>query len=341
MSVTNITVLVNGNSQVVSLPYFIPSNTTITLTSNITLQYSTDYFVINGSNIVLDGGYFTVTVIGAFFGLVHNDLSSNIYTNIVIQHFGTNTIPGMNGFKSTGGYTAVNQYCGVYVGGNSNANSNGIDNNFNAGVTVKFCSSTGFSLGNGCGGIFGGNCNTGAAAYNCYSLNQNIGSTIQTPGGIFASRYGYGNGASYNCYFGVSTLGYLNNVGTYFGIGGATCNNCYAYLHTYNSQTALINLTPGNNTNCYGFTESYGFTGFWNESVAEATLTGSPKYYNPGNNPPVNVSPVFGTTWISLSPSMPYILMSDNPDFNTVSYIQSSLGQGQFYNASLVNAVFY
>ena len=318
MSVTNITVLVNGNSQVVTLPYTIPANTTVTLTSNITLQYITDYFIIGGSSVVLDGGYFTVTTIANFVGLVHSDGTTNIYTNILIQHFGTNTVYGI-----IATYNIVYQN-GVYI-------CNIIDNNSNNGVTVKYCSSSGFNLGAGAGGIWSTTVGPNSTCICCYSNNTlGTGGGNSQSGGIYG-RVSSNNGTSINCY----TTGPLT--GGYY-IGGKTITNCFNSYNAgilYNFTQPVVGPILNNVYNVYNT------GGYWNESVAEATLTGSPKYYNPGNNPPVNVSPVFGTTWISLSPSMPYILMSDNPDFNTVSYIQSSLGKYQFYNASLVNAVFY
>ena len=335
---SSISVNINGITQTISLPYTVPSNTTLILNTNITITSGSQYFVIGGSNVVVDGGYNVVTIqnVSNYTGLFQSDGTSNIYTSIVIQHFGTNTLTGINSVNST-------CYNCWYIA--TGARGVGIDKNGNQNITINYCSSNGklpvdgsvFLPWTSTGGTINYCYNTGLIQCDSNNLNYNGSALIGSSGG--GSPLGPTNAYANYCY-NVGTCFNFNS-GTYAwpgGIGGNYTTNCF------NAGIATNPNFGSSNANCYNASviPSNPFLSYiyWDELTAESTLTGTPKYYNSNNNPPIQIGPVFGTTWISLAPSMPYILMSDNPAFNTISYINSTLGMANFYQAIFTDAKF-
>lgn len=169
-------------------PLSLSANTSLILSESITLSAVDQYFIIGGSNILINGNYYTINItVGNYAGLVQNGTAgvSSVYTNIVIKNININTtnIPAANA-----GWICRQGFC------------NG---------TVSFCSTNGITPMNG-GGIYGNVC-CDSTATNCFSTGNIVG---LFSGGIFGS-YSL-NCTATQCY----TTGTINNYcGGIFGFG--------------------------------------------------------------------------------------------------------------------------
>jgi hypothetical protein len=279
---------------------------TITLGTDITLNSSSEYFIIGSQYIIFDGGNKTITINGVtnYPGLVLNGTSSsNGYSNITIQNINVST--------SNGSTIAFQKgwICWDYFGKASSNNQ------------VTNCSSSGAINGNLSGGIFGSS--SSGSAVNCYSsgaINGNLS------GGIFGAG---SSGSAVNCYSTSAISG--NETGGIFGsYSSGRATNCYSSgaisgtnsggIFGYNSSTNRFGFdpSPGSATNCYSCgsisgTDSGGIFGInstgaatncyianntWSDSTASSNLTGTPIYDSSGSL----VNPV-GTTWIDIAPT--------------------------------------
>ena len=328
----SINVYITSASQLTN-GYTISSNTNVYLQNNITITTTTQYFIIGGSNITVDGGYNVVTIsnVTNFPGLFVTDRTSNLYTSIVIQHFGINMLTGINSVNSTCNNAWYISNLNLTTPGTDGSSSptGGIDRYGNRNITLNYCSSNG-TIQVEC-----------SAFFPLYSYGGNLNYCYNT---------GFINATNNNRNYSTSAFFSLADSSTVYGYNiVGTANNCYNTGATNINDPALPSPPSGNGavyqTNCFnaGVGTSNGGVSYnaslgnsvsyiyWDELTAESALIGTPQYYNPTNNPPIKIAPLFGTTWISLAPSMPYILMSDNSSFNTVSYIQSILGESDLY----------
>lgn len=159
------TIVINNESDIGSSPYIniIPANSTVIINSSFTISNLLHYFVIGGSNIIIDGKFNIISILVQNYpGLVQNGLNDDIdsvYKNITIKNL---TI-------SSGGNGSLSEKSGWFC-------QNGFCNGF-----VQFCNSNGIIPENS-GGIFGTQC------FNCSTINcYSTGSINTYSGGIFGS----------------------------------------------------------------------------------------------------------------------------------------------------------
>jgi hypothetical protein len=155
------TIIINSESDFTSSPYTIPANSTVIINSSFGISDLAKYFIIGGSNVVIDGKFNSITImIQNYPGLVQNGtgLTLSNYTNIVIKNLS---------ILGNGGSLLANSgwFC---------------QNNFSNG-SLQFCKSNG-TIPENSGGIFGSQC------YNCTCTNcYSTGSINKYGGGIFGS----------------------------------------------------------------------------------------------------------------------------------------------------------
>jgi len=171
---------------------------TMTFTTDLSFNALTQYFILDSSNITIDGSKNVVNVnVDSYPGLVKNgtsDTSGN--SNITIRNLGVESTYSVAG---SGGWIGQS-----YFG--NNATDNLVTNSYSTGP-----------IGGNAGGIFGAE--SSAAIRNCYST----GSISNNAGGIF----GYGSkGSVSNCY---SNGDIDANAGGIFGFGSSgSATNCYS-----------------------------------------------------------------------------------------------------------------
>ena len=188
-------------------PVSIAANTTVKLGENITLNGNTKYFTIDGSNIIIDGSYNTITITnvtnyaGVFspsedltFLLGYSDMNKYIQ-NTTIKNLGVlssnSTLANMGGWICQSNFGSLNQ--NVLI---SNCYSNGVINGINSGgiigyncayggyLTIENCYTTGIITGKYAGGIVGSG--------GCYSFFYNT-ITNQASTKDFSNFGGTGN----------------------------------------------------------------------------------------------------------------------------------------------------
>jgi hypothetical protein len=205
------------------------------------------------------------------------------------------------GCTNTGNISTINS--GGICGGTAGVTSGvvRITNSWNSGVIS----------GSGAGGIagdrFGQNTNSNCIINQCYNTG-NISDT--NAGGIAGTNLGLTSSGGYvpvidisNCYsIGAKTASNGGIVGamttTYTTNATITIANCYSY----------DNITPANSriistgyTNPTSLTACYAATAGWNDTTANANLTGDPLGVGISNK---------GPTWTSISANIPYLLSS-------------------------------
>lgn len=306
----------------------------ITFGENITLNSSSQYFIIGSEYITIDGGNFTVIIDGVknFPGLVRNGTSSvSGYSNIILQNINMSTLN--NSYISNGNGWLCQPYFGKNISTNIYVNNCNTDSTCNS-LTLT---DTGLILGRGTnrvicnnsssagtisgGGIFGYRC-TNCQANNCFSTGIINGYYSLGAGGIFAWGNDKTNQAN-NCYS-TGNIYTSNSYGS-GGICGESCEvvvtNCYSRgIIGFNGGTTCGGIF-GHNTNnksktainCYssgiinaGFgigqnateTNCYVANGSWSDIDAKNNLTGTPTYDDSDNL----INPI-GSTWADIAPS--------------------------------------
>jgi hypothetical protein len=231
---------------------------TITFTSDLSFNSVDQYFIIDSSNITIDGSNHIVYVdvsSNDYPGLVQNGaFGASGYSFITIQNLGiesTYTVAlsgGWVGQQYFGKDASDNYVENCYSTGPIGTEAGGIFGSFSQ-ATATNCYSIG-TINTGAGGIFGPNSQPSASANNCYSTGPIITLGTNGGGGIF----GYGSqGSATNCYS-IGPIG-GNNAGGIFGSGSpGSATNCYS--------TGPIGLSAGgifgfnsppsaSATNCY------------------------------------------------------------------------------------------
>ena len=163
------------------------SSVTVTFGTNLVLDDASQYFIITGSNVTIDGAGKTATISGVtdYPGLV--DASDPNAISAIIKNIGVLTnnssLSSNTGFISKSNNKATISNCfstGEISGRSGNAGSSGIAGTYNFG-TINNCYSTGDITGEGSGGITSFNLGT---INNCYSRGDISG---ENAGGIVGS----------------------------------------------------------------------------------------------------------------------------------------------------------
>jgi hypothetical protein len=228
-------------------PWTISGTVTVTFGENFTITNTSQYFIISGSNVTIDGAGKTATISGVteYPGLV--DASNTEANSSLIKNIGVNST-GITSLSNGGGY---------------------ISQSYNK-ATISNCFSTGEISGEECGGIAGKQ-NTGSISY-CYSTGPISG---MKAGGI-AGRFNHGSIS--NCY----STGPISGIEGAGGIVGRTnyanITNCFSTgeISGYEAGGIAGRANGGNITNCYssGKISGYragGIAGYLNEASAEIT----------------------------------------------------------------------
>jgi len=201
------------------------TNLEVTFISDLSFNLLTQYFIIDSSNITIDGSDNVVNVnVDLYPGLVQNGNNNNAYSDITIKNIGV---------EST--YTVAQN--GGWIGQEYFGN-NATDN------LITNCYSTG-TISIAAGGIFGSN--SQGSATNCYSIGDIIG---QQAGGIFGS---FNSGLASNCHSTGDISG--NNAGGIFGSdsdASASATNCYSTGEISSQCGGIFGFqSSGSASNCY------------------------------------------------------------------------------------------
>lgn len=209
-------------------PVVVNTGVTITFGENLTFDSVSHYFIIDGSDVTIDGNNKIVTMSGVvgYSGLIRNGTNgSNGHNNTTVKNIGVET-PGIESLGMEGGWI-----CQTYFGKNA------------SNCVVHDCYSTGRISNSNSGGICGGRFGIGGSCviYNCYSTGIISGGYA---GGICGLAPGWGNYCIiYNCYStGNITNSYSGGIcGSYAGYNG-TCiiYNCYSIGELSGSNTGGI-----------------------------------------------------------------------------------------------------
>jgi uncharacterized protein (TIGR02145 family) len=230
------------------------NNTTITFGENLTITPTLtggsvqNFFVITGTNVVINGANKIVTLVGNgsggstyFYGLVDASSaasSSAVIKNIGIENTGSFPIGASTGYISAYGNRAAIQNC-YSTGLIAQSGMGGIVGSNNSGM-ISNCYSTGAISGSSAGGIVGSNNTVSGTIQNCYTSGNISG---QYTGGIA----GNSNDASIQNAYSFGSITGTGNIGT--------------ISNTYNTYTA-----PGDGT--------------WNSTNANLALTGLGSVWN-------------------------------------------------------------
>jgi hypothetical protein len=202
-----------------------PLSLTITFTDDFSFNSVDQYFVIDSSNIIIDGSSNVVYVnVPSYPGVFQNGIyNTDGYSYITVKNLGvestysTSLNGGWVGQANFGRNATDNIVTNCYSTGPISQNGGGIlGSNISANVTVSNCYSTG-DIGSRAGGIFG--VQSSGSASNCYS----IGPIAPSGGGIFGHQ---SSGSASNCYS-IGPIG--TNAGGIFGQGSqGSATNCYS-----------------------------------------------------------------------------------------------------------------
>jgi hypothetical protein len=244
---------------------------TITLMENINLNVGTNqYFTIKKtSNIIFDGGNFTVSInnLDGYSGLIQSYCNGTIVKNISLITTGTSALSNYGGWIGYG-LSITTSFLGRITDCYSNGPINGVScgaivgaysgyDNLSISI-INNCYSTSDIIGTGSGGIAGGYCgNNGICQIsNCYSKGNILGDDA---GGIAGTYSGTENGVCYinNCYStGTITSNYCGGIaGSYAGsfstIGKYVIENCYSTGNiTGTSSGGIVGYYAGNSGKC-------------------------------------------------------------------------------------------
>ena len=244
----------------------------ITFSEDLTLNSTSNYFIIDSEYIVIDGENFNVIIDGVtdYPGLVKNGTDGiNGKSNITIQNINISTLNS----STLAAYKGW--ICWDYFGANAttniikNCSSSGDITNLNSGGIFGYysfgaatnCYSTGTIGGQGSGGIY--TYSLFGTATDCYSTGTLSG---QGSGGIFGSEFGaFSSGTATNCYSLGAIIG-INSGGIFGSSSNGTATNChssgvigiYSNNIVNNSGGIFGSSSSGTATNCYSLGDING-----------------------------------------------------------------------------------
>ena len=246
----------NGSVIDFSSSITINADVTVTFGSNLTLTTTDQYFIINGSDVTIDGAGYEVTVPIDYTGLVQNgtSLGSDGFSNCLVKSIGLQGSSNINtgiarDYFGNGASNCSITSCYVICGGNID-DGGGIAGPYNSGDISNCYAICGGeinyndSLLGSAGGIAGRN-NSGTIS-NCYAI---IGGTIGGFGGGIAAPYNSGD--IYNCYAIIG--GIIQGGGIASTNNSGDIYNCYAIIGGDISGGGGIAGGPNSGTisNCY------------------------------------------------------------------------------------------
>jgi uncharacterized protein (TIGR02145 family) len=225
------------------------NNTTVTFGENLTITPTLtggsvqNFFVITGTNVVINGANKIVTLVGNgsggstyFYGLVDASSaasSSAVIKNIGIENTGSFPIGASTGYISAYGNRAAIQNC-YSTGLIAQSGMGGIVGSNNSGM-ISNCYSTGAISGSSAGGIVGSNNTVSGTIQNCYSTGAISGTSA---GGIA----GNSNDASIQNAYSTGLISAPATAGI-ANAGTGTISNTYIGNSTWNSTAANAALT--------------------------------------------------------------------------------------------------
>ena len=292
------------------------SNVTVTFSENLVLNNASQYFIITGSNVTIDGARKTATISGVinYPGLV--DASASNASSAIIKNIGVATtlnsrLRSESGYISKDNNRATISNC--FSTGKISYLAGGIAGRFNYG-SISNCYSSGEIWGNRAGGITGRN-NKGSIS-NCFSTGQISGLEA---GGI-VGRYNYVSIS--NCYssgeiFGADAGGIAGSENT-----GSITNSRTSGSRTDSSAQFIadggtisnsenIPTTPPNQWNNTIANQALtGLGTIWNTSYTLISFFDPPTFANPGpiticQNGSYFLDPsTTNATWSSSNPSV-------------------------------------
>lgn len=227
-------------------PVTVNAGVSVTLGENLSFDSVSNYFVIGGNGVTINGNNKIVTInnISNYSGLIQNGtIESNGYSNTTIKNIGVETT-GTTTLADGGGWICQSNFgkgvlnCIVYncySTGTISLNAGGIcgshSGNTSGSCIIYNCYSNGLISGNNAGGICGYSAGSGfndssCIVYNCYSTGSISGSEA---GGICGSYAGSDCGSCivYNCYTTGEISGFFS--GGIYGNGAGHSGNCIAY----------------------------------------------------------------------------------------------------------------
>jgi hypothetical protein len=254
----------------------------MTFTTDLSFNSADQYFIIDSSNITIDGSNHIVYVdvsTNDYPGLVQNgDNSLDGYSYVTIQNIGVLSSysladgGGWVGQQFFGNNATDNSIINCYSTGNMGLGGGGIVGG-TSNVEASECYSTGDITGQYAGGIFGPGSLSQSYANNCYSTGDitglqsggifgagsesqsqatncySTGDIGQESGGIFGSN---SSGSATNCYS-TGTIG--GGAGGIFGansLAGANATNCYSIGLITDFGGGIFGIqSSGSATNCY------------------------------------------------------------------------------------------
>ncbi len=245
--------IMRNGVKVTAWPITITSNVTVIFGSNLILTANNQYFILNGSNIIIDGLYNNVIVenVVNFPGLINGTFVATISAtikNFGIISTGTTTLQSNRAWIVYFNYnTATITLSNCYSTGN-------MTNNYTAGIIYAngpsgtiYCNNC-YSIGDMNGQYSAGIMSGGFVCYatNCYSTGNMNG---QYSGGIM-SGIGGGAGSATNCY---STGNMTSNCGGIYGPGSSgNAINCHSSGSIASASGGIYGYSGrGNATGCY------------------------------------------------------------------------------------------
>ena len=344
---------VGGIATSFTWPITLAANTTLTFESDLEITTSSQYFIVNGTNVTIDGGNHTVTITTSgndYSGLVQNGTSTvNGFSNCTVQN-----IVAINNEANDINACISKEYFGkgtkdsasastCFITNCSVTTSNGVASSYQGAFAGEYNYADisncyviiGGGIGNYCGGIVG-NSNYGAIS-NCYVI---IGGNISNYGGGIAGDSNYG--AISNCYaiiggnissYGGGISGGFNsgnisncyaiiggNIGSYGG-GIAAQSNLYTAASP-DSPDSLDNVTysTGMIFHCYVDTSSTGTNIFAGDR--EVTIGGGNESGNSGAWTATGAAKLFpNSAWYIYDSTKPYVLSA----FNTAVTLDTTI----------------
>ena len=338
---------VGGIATSFTWPITLAANTILTFESDLEITTSSQYFIVNGTNVTIDGGNHTVTITTSgndYSGLVQNGTSTvNGFSNCTVQN-----IVAINNEANDINACISKEYFGkgtkdsasattCFITNCSVTTSNGVASSYQGAFAGEYNYADisncyviiGGGIGNYCGGIVG-NSNYGAIS-NCYVI---IGGNISNYGGGIAGDSNYG--AISNCY---AIIG--GNISSYGGgisggFNSGNISNCYAIIggnigsygggiaaqSNLYTAASLDNVTysTGMIFHCYVDTSSTGTNIFAGDR--EVTIGGGNESGNSGAWTATGAAKLFpNSAWYIYDSTKPYVLSA----FNTAVTLDTTI----------------
>ena len=252
----------------------------VTFGDDITLDSTSQYFIIGSEYITIDGGNYTVTIDGVNYpGLVQNGTSNSIgKSNVIVKNINMSTLNNST-LANYGGWIG-RQYFGR---GSSN-------------VIVDNCSSSG-AIGYNAGGICGCYAGRDGGEVNvskCYSSGAiGAGAIGDYAGGICGGYAGYEGTANVSkCYSSGAISGAFAGgiYGAFAGDGSsgeANVSNSYSSGAISGNAGGIFGASPGTTVD----SNTYVANNAWTDASANTKLIGTPTESNPMGNVWSDIAP--------------------------------------------------